>query len=68
MATTDSTPALPIAQDTKSSEKVEKLSKVDKPDEEKFRKDLSEAEKEINTLQEKMVHRHKLNWMNSYVN
>lgn len=59
MATTESNPAAPApasaAEGTKSPEKQEKLSKVEKPDEEKFKKDLAEADKQLSSIQEKMV-------------
>ena len=35
--------------------KPEKLAKVEKPDEEKYKKDLSEADKELSFLNEKLV-------------
>jgi len=40
---------------SKTTEKVEKVTKVDKPDEEKYKKDLAEAEKQLSSIQEKMV-------------
>jgi len=54
MATTES-PAASAAEDIKSTERPGKLAKVDKPDEEKFKKDLSEADKQLSVLQERMV-------------
>lgn len=57
MATTASTPAA-SADDTqlsKSAETKEKVTKVDKPDEETYKRDLSEADKELSAIQEKMV-------------
>ena len=54
MATTES-PASAAAEDTKPIEKPGKLAKVDKPDEEKYKKDLSEAEKQLIVVQEKLV-------------
>jgi hypothetical protein len=58
MATTESIPAA-SADDTqlsKSSEHNGKVTKVDKPDEEKYKRDLSEADKQLSALQEKMVY------------
>ena len=59
MAATESAaaaaPAAPVADDGKSAEKVEKLGKVEKPDEEKYKKDLAEAEKQLSSIQDKMV-------------
>lgn len=58
MAATESTPPAPAvpAEDTiKSTEKQEKFAKVEKPDEEKYRKDLAEADKQLTSIQEKMV-------------
>ena len=58
MATIESIPAV-SADDTqfsKSSEHEEKLTKVDKPDDEKYKRDLSEADKQLSALQEKMVY------------
>ena len=59
MAATESTstaaPAAPLSEDGKSAEKVEKLGKVEKPDEEKYKKDLAEAEKQLSSIQDKMV-------------
>ena len=59
MAATESAaaaaPTAPVADDGKSAEKVEKLGKVEKPDEEKYKKDLAEAEKQLSSIQDKMV-------------
>jgi len=60
MAATESasaaTPTAPLSEeDGKSAEKVEKLGKVEKPDEEKYKKDLAEAEKQLSSIQDKMV-------------
>ena len=60
MATTVSTSA-PSADDTqlsKPAENKEILTKVDKPDEEKYKRDLAEADKQLSALQEKMVCNH----------
>lgn len=56
MATTES-PAVveEVAPSSAPVEKVEKLQKVDKPDEEKYKKDLSEADKQLNAVTEKLV-------------
>lgn len=40
---------------TPSSEKQEKIVKVDKPDEDKFKRDLFEADKQLSALKEKLV-------------
>jgi hypothetical protein len=56
MAATESASAVaPLSEDGKSPEKVEKLGKVEKPDEEKYKKDLAEAEKQLSSIQDKMV-------------
>ena len=57
MATTDSNPAASAddSQLSKSAENKEKVSKVDKPDEEKYKRDISDAEKQLSAIQEKMV-------------
>ena len=60
MATTESTPA-PSADDTqlsKPAENKEKVTKVDRPDEEKYKRELAEADKQLSALQEKMVRKH----------
>ena len=54
-ATESAAPAAPVAEDGQSAEKVEKLGKVEKPDEEKYKKDLAEAEKHLSAIQDKMV-------------
>ena len=57
MATTATTP--PASADktqlSKSAENKEKVTKVEKPDDEKYKRDLSEADKQLSALQEKMV-------------
>jgi len=45
--TTDATPA--------KIEKVEKTTKVERPDEEKYKKELGEADKQLSALTEKLV-------------
>ena len=55
MAATESSSARPVAENVNSAEKHEKLTKVEKPDEEKYKKDLAEAEKQLATIQDKMV-------------
>ena len=70
MAATESTAApaptaAPVTgDDGKSAEKVEKLVKVEKPDDEKYKKDLAEAEKQLSAIQDKMVPTSptRLNW------
>jgi hypothetical protein len=42
----------PVEETPKS---VEKLIKAEKPDEEKFKKDIAEAEKQLSSITEKMV-------------
>jgi len=55
-ATTESSAtATSVADDGKSAEKLEKLTKVEKPDDEKYKKDLAEAEKQLSVIQDKMV-------------
>jgi hypothetical protein len=61
MAATESSPVAdvsatsPVEETPKSVEKTEKITKVDKPDDDKFKKDLAEAEKQLNSVTEKMV-------------
>ena len=62
MAATEETAIPPIdaGKSVAAEEKVEKvggdkLSKVDKPDDDKFKKDLAEAEKQLSAVSEKMV-------------
>jgi hypothetical protein len=47
------TPDTPLPETSPS--KVEKLTKVEKPDDEKFKKDLAEAEKRLAAVTGKMV-------------
>jgi hypothetical protein len=58
MAAVEESPVVVTAVKTSTeakAEKVEKLIKVEKPDEEKYKKDLAEAEKQLATVTEKMV-------------
>jgi hypothetical protein len=61
MATTTESPATPPPPTDASPSKIEKveksekLAKVDKPDETKYKKDLSEADKQLNAITEKLV-------------
>lgn len=62
MAATESTGLPPVeagkpsaAGEEKVEKGVEKLSKVEKPDDDKFKKDLAEAEKQLSAVSEKMV-------------
>jgi hypothetical protein len=71
MAATESSPVAdvsatsPVEETPKSVEKTEKIAKVDKPDDDKFKKDLAEAEKQLNSFTEKMVPPTSLNHMRS---
>ena len=56
MAATESAAARPPAADGKSpAEKAEKLAKVEKPDEDKYKRDLNQAEKQLSAVQDKIV-------------
>jgi hypothetical protein len=61
MAATESSPVAdvsatsPVEETPKSIAKTEKMAKVEKPDDDKFKKDLAEAEKQLNSVTEKMV-------------
>ena len=56
MTTTESpVPSTPDSPPAKAAGKVEKVAKVDKPDEEKFKKDVAEAEKQLNSITDKLV-------------
>jgi hypothetical protein len=58
MAAVEESPVVVAAVETPTEakmEKVEKLTKVEKPDEEKYKKDLAEAEKQLASVTEKMV-------------
>lgn len=57
MAATQSTPASAVENipTSKPAEKPEKLVKVDKPDDEKFKKDLADADKQLAAFNEKLV-------------
>ena len=57
MTTTEApVPSTPDSSPAKGGEKVEKLAKVDKPDEEKFKKDVAEADKQLNFITDKLVY------------
>jgi hypothetical protein len=45
---------------SKSASKPEKLAKVDKPDDDQFKKDLADADKQLTALSEKLVLLHPL--------
>jgi flagellar biosynthesis/type III secretory pathway chaperone len=47
--------AAPVEKSPETGAKEERVAKVDKPDEEKFKKELAEAEKQISAVTEKIV-------------
>jgi hypothetical protein len=55
MAATEPVSSTPPETPSVSTEKQEKITKVDKPDEEKFKKDLAEADKQLSVISEKLV-------------
>jgi hypothetical protein len=55
MAATEAPAAVPAEAPAETVAKDEKLSKVDKPDEEKFKKDIGDADKQLNAVSEKLV-------------
>jgi len=53
---TDAAPVKEVESVPTPNEKhPEKLSKVEKPDEEKYKKDLAEADKQLSSINEKLV-------------
>ena len=55
-AETDAAPVKEVESSPTPTEKhTEKLSKVEKPDEEKYKKDLAEADKQLSSINEKLV-------------
>jgi len=55
MAATTESPVTIMEKEPEKPEKTEKLAKVEKPDEEKFKTDLAAAEKDLNSINEKLV-------------
>jgi hypothetical protein len=50
-----SAPPAEDVQTSKSTSKLEKLVKVDKPDDEKYKTDLADADKQLTAFNEKLV-------------
>ena len=54
-ATESAAAAAPVADGKSLAEKSEKLAKVEKPDEDKYKRDLNQAEKQLSAVQDKIV-------------
>jgi len=55
MAATESAVAAPLADGKPPAEKGEKLARVEKPDDDKYKRDLNQAEKQLSAVQDKIV-------------
>jgi len=55
MAATESAPSPSTEESTSQIAKPEKLAKIEKPDEEKYKRDVAEADKELSAVTEKLV-------------